>query len=505
MRSDAKIFKHPLVKEILEKYRRIWALSGALSLLAWDRNTYMPEGADNMRSVIEAENTVLLQELVLDKEFVKLVQNAYDEYEKLNDYEKGVIRVLKRQIDYYKKLPPEFVREFTKLTAKAFSVWKKAKPKGDFESFAPYLEKIFNLARKKSEYLGYKEHPYDAHLDLYEEGLIVKDLEEYWSTFIPALKELFQQITNRPDYKADSPLEKEPYNKKKMQALAYKVLKYLGFNSLHSRLDVSAHPFTISIGAEDVRITSWYHDTDFRRSFSAVVHEWGHALHALLVDKRLYYTPIEGHGDAYAVAESQSRFMENIVGRNPNFLKLWLEDFYALGENFKKYDFEEFVHYFNLVRPSLIRVEADEVTYHFHIFIRYNVEKSLLEGTIKVSDLPRFWEEQFMDLLKIEVPNHTVGVLQDVHWSEGYIGYFPTYSMGTVMSMQLAVQLEKELNASINELVGNPEGIKKVINFLREKIHQYGSMYPPKELMTRATGRYLSPDSAIEYLKNRYL
>ena len=494
---------------VLAHYHKLLPLVRARDTIEWDMNTFMPMDAGPYKGSTLAHLDVMAHNLLLEPNFVKNVETLYSALQsgELNKagfsvFQKGDIRLLYRAIERNKKLPERFVKEFSKLTSDAFNVWRKAKKEDDFAAFAPYLEKIFKMARQKSEYLGYKDHPYDPHIDAYEEGITTQDVREYFNKLIPEFKNLLNSIQSAPGYKPESPLEKEPYNKAKMRKLNHKVLNYMLFDPAKSRLDVAPHPFTTTLGKNDVRITTWYHPADFRRSLSATIHEWGHALHALGLADEAWDTPSEDH--SYAIAESQSRFMENVVGRNRAFLELWLKDMQNLGENRHKYTLDDFYHYFNLVRPSLIRVEADEVTYHFHIYIRFEVEVKLLEGDLSVADLPDFWNSRFEQLLGIQVPNYRQGVLQDVQWSRGSIGYFPTYSMGTVLSMQMAQVIMQKLG-DISKLVVTQQGFKKIREFLQQTVHQYGGALPPKELIKQSFGKYLDVELAIKYLREKYV
>ncbi len=498
-----------IYQKVLAHYQKLLALQRASATIEWDINTYMPSDAGIYKGRVLSELSVLAHNFLLDKEFVKNIEILYSalQEDKLNQnefdvFKKGNIRLLHRAIKHNKNLPEKFVKEFSQLTADAFNVWRKAKQQNDFKSFAPYLEKIFQMTKQKAEFWGYKNHPYDALIDAFEEGITTQDVEDYFNKLIPALKDIFEQIKNKSGYKPNSNIEQLQYNKEQMIKLNHKVLDYLLFDKTKSRLDVAPHPFTTTLGKNDVRITTWYHDKDFRRSLSATIHEWGHALHALGLNEQAWDTPSEEH--SYAIAESQSRFMENIVGRNINFLSLWIADFAKLGDGFKNFNEQDYYHYFNMVRPSLIRVEADEVTYHFHIYIRFMAEKSLIEGSLKVTDLPDYWNTKFEELLDISVPDYKNGVLQDVHWSEGYIGYFPTYSMGTILSMQMAQVIEEKLG-KINNLAKNQAGIKQIREFLRKTIHTYGASLQPKQLIEQSFGKYLDVNKALEYLRKKYL
>ncbi len=496
-----KIYQNKIIKEILNRYDMIASLESLRALADWDLNTYMPEKASEDRGFVLGKTEVLIKKFLLDKEFLKLIKKGEKE-KNLNDYEKAILRVLKRKIQIYQKLPDKFIEEFNEVTNKAQIVWRKAKQENDFKSFQPHLEKIVELIKKEAEYLGYQKHPYDALIDLYEEGWTKDDFENFFGNIKDKLKELLLKIQKSRFYQDHHPLEDEKYQKEKMEKLNYEVLKILNFDPKRSRLDIAPHPFEISISLNDVRITTWYHQKDFRRSLSAVIHEFGHSLYELNIDPRLKFTPLQD-GVSYGVHESQSRFWENVIGRNKEFLrKIWpLAKKYL--EFLKKYSFEDFVLYFNLVRPELIRVEADEVTYHFHIILRFELEKELIEEKIKVKELPEIWREKMKEYLNLEPKTDREGVLQDIHWSMGAFGYFPTYSLGTFLSGLWLSSIEKDLG-TIEKILKKEQGLVLLQTWLKNKIYRYGRTYPSKELIYKVTKQEFSPQAFLHYLHQKY-
>ncbi len=494
-------FRNKLIKEILERYKTIDSIQRLCALAAWDLNTYMPQKAAEDRGLILGKAEVLIKKLILDKDFIKLINKAEKE-KNLNDYEKAVVRVLKRRIKILSKLPDKFIEEFNDITNKAQIVWKRAKENNNFKEFSPYLEKIVNLTRKQADYLGYKEHPYDALIDLYEEGWTTKDFENFFEKIKDNLKKIFEDIKNSKNYIEKHPLENEKYDKENMEKLNYEILKILNFDNTRSRLDIAPHPFEESISLNDVRITTWYHEKDFRRSLTATIHEFGHSLYELNIDPELRFTPLQ-RGVSYGVHESQSRFWENIIGRNVVFLnRIW-----PICKKYlpflKKYKFYDFVIYLNIVRPEYIRVESDEVTYHFHIILRFEIEKMFLEGRLKIKEAPEFWNENLKLYLGIKPKNYKEGILQDIHWSMGAIGYFPTYSLGTFLS---GIWLEKinEKIGDISKILGKKDGIILIQNWLKENIHRYGSTYTPKELIYKIYKKEFDPTPYFNYLKAKY-
>lgn len=496
------VFQHPLIKEVLEKYRVLWSLSHALALMSWDAETYMPREGFRDRAVARAELEVLRQQLLLKPEFVELVDKAESKLEELNDYERGIVRVLKRAIRIAKALPPWLVAERAKVTQEAMVVWREAKSKNDFELFKPYLERIFDLARKTADFLGWERHPYDALVDLYEEGLRTEDVDRILGYLRRELKWIINKVVSEGRYPQRHPLEEVQYDPGKMELVNRKVLETLGYPlGIRGRLDISAHPFTIDMGIHDVRITTRYEGVDFKRTLFAVIHEFGHALYQLQIDPALAYTPI-GDGVSLGIHEGQSRFWENIVGRSKEFSELVYP---VLKEHLNfvaKYTPEDIYYYFNTVRPSLIRVDADEVTYNMHIVLRAEIEKLAISGEIKASEIPEYWDRMMEELLGIKPKTYSEGVLQDIHWSMGSIGYFPTYTLGNIVAAMMRKAMMQELKLYERIASGDFASIRE---WQREKIHKYGATYSPKELLKRSLDREYSPEDLVDYLVEKYL
>lgn len=493
-------FKNQLILKILEKFQVVAALESLTALADWDLNTYMPVKAAEDRGLILGEVSILMKNLILDKEFKDLLEKC--QTENLNDYEKAVVRVLKREISIIEKLPDDFIENWNKITNQAQIVWREAKKDNDFQKFQPYLQKIIDLVKKKAELLGYQDHPYDALINLFEEGWTTKDFDIFFNSIKEPLKSLLTKIQSAPNYRNKHPLEDEIYDKEKMRELNFYVLSLLKFDPDRSRVDIAPHPFENAISLNDVRITTWYHEKDFRRSLTATVHEFGHSLYELQVHPDLKFTPLQG-GLSYAFHESQSRFWENIICRNQIFLEKIYQKSKELLSFVNKYSFDDFVAYFNLVRPELIRVEADEVTYHFHIILRFELEKEILEEKIKVQELPEIWRAKMKEYLSLEPSTDSEGVLQDIHWSMGALGYFPTYSLGTFLSGLWLKKIEDDLG-KIDNLLSNDSGIEEIQEWLKNKIHQYGKVYLSKDLIMKIYGQEFSVKPFLDYLTKKY-
>ncbi len=488
--------KSEVIKEILERYKTIWALNHASAVLSWDREVNMPEDGIGGRSLASAEIAKLIQKLMLDESFVKLIDRAEEEKD-FTDVEKGIIRMLKRDLKFYRRVPPEVVAEFAKVTSEAFVAWRNAKERADFKTFAPYLERIVELSRVIADKLGYDEHPYDALLDLYEEGLTSRDVDSIFSTLEPGIRRLLEKLEAR-GWPKSHPLEEEPYDRHSMEAAIREVLALIGYPEKRFRIDVSPHPFTTGLASPfDVRITVRYPPKDFREPLFSAVHEFGHALYELQIDEALAFTPV-GTGVSLGVHESQSRFWENMIGRSREFL-LHIAPILRRHLPFlAKYSDDDLYYYFNIVRPSLIRTEADEVTYNLHILLRYRLEKLMIAGEVKVADIPALWNEEMERLLGVRPKNDAEGVLQDIHWSHGSIGYFPTYTLGNVIAAQIRHAMGK-----LDEMIAAGK-FNEIKEWLRERIHRWGAVYPPKEIVRRATGETYNPTYLLNYLENKY-
>ncbi|MEO3994008.1 MAG: carboxypeptidase M32 [Desulfurococcaceae archaeon TW002] len=493
-------FENEVVKDLLKLYRRVWALSHAMSLMGWDLETYMPAEGVEERSIAHAELSLMVQELLLRKEFLEVLEKA-SKQESLNDYEEGVVRILEREVRIAKALPPRLVEELAKVTQEARVAWKVAREKNDFEVFRHYLEKIVDLTREKANYLGFKEHPYDALLDLYEEGMTTRDVDTMFTYLEPRIRKVLDKVLSEGRYSVDHPLEKEKYLREEAEKFNLAILEAFGFPlGKRARLDVSAHPFTMNIGVRDVRITTRYEGYDFKRTLFSVIHEFGHALYELQIDEGLRYTPV-GSGVSLGIHESQSRFWENVIGRSRAFVNAFIDLIRLVGPA-RNRDPEDIYVYFNTVKPSLIRVDADEVTYNLHIILRFKLEKLMITGEVKVAELPELWNHEIENLLGIKPKNYSEGVLQDIHWSMGAIGYFPTYTLGTLLSSQIAHHMDRDLKGLYTYVIN--KDFQRIKDYLREKIHKWGSVYPPKKLLLKSFSETYNPEYFVRYLEEKF-
>jgi len=488
----------PIIREILERYQQVWALGHSGALMGWDMETGMPEAGATARGMASGQLHMMAQKATLGlSELVKRAAKKGD----LDDYEKGVLRVLGRSIDYYVKIPPELVDKIERTTAQATVVWRTARKKSDFKLFTPHLEKILELEQEVAERLATGKHPYDSLLDIYDEGLTVQDANAIFSRLVPGVKKILAKVSKDGVYPSTHALESARYDTAAMTRTNEEVVKMLKMPKNRFKMAVSTHPFTTTIAPDDVRITTRYEGVDFKSSLFAVIHECGHAIYELNSAKKLHYTPIDG-GASLGIHESQSRFWENAVGRSRGFTKL---AYPMLKRNLPfvaGYDEEQVYLYFNTVKRSMIRVEADELTYNLHIAVRYEIEKQMIEGEVKVSELPELWNDTFEDYLDIRPSKDSEGVLQDVHWGGGSIGYFPTYSLGNIVMGMIWHEMGD--GRLIEGSVGNGD-LGALRTWLEAKLHRWGATYSPKELQKRAFGEVYNPERVLDYLSHKYL
>jgi len=490
--------RNPVVKEILEKYRQVWAVNHSMAVMGWDMETHMPEGGATPRGMATGQLAMLAQRATIELDpLVRKAEKARD----LDDMETGVVRSLRRSLDYFTKVPPALVDEIQRVTTEATVVWRTARKKSDFKMFSPHLDKIIQLQRKVADKLGYEKHPYNALLDLYEEGFTVKDADAVYSRLIPASKKLLAKVAEQGVYPSKHVLESVKYKPEALEKVNQGILKLLNMPTQRFRMDVSTHPFTVQIASDDVRITTRYEGVNFKSTVYSTIHESGHALYDLGVDEKLAYTPI-GDGASYGVHESQSRFWENVVGRSREFVKLVDP---LLRENLpflRGHSNEDLYLYFNTVRKSFIRVDADELTYNFHTALRYEVEKKAIAGEVKTSELPGLWNDTFEELLGMRPKNDADGCLQDVHWSGGSFGYFATYTLGNIVSAMIWHKMKD--GKFIRDALGEND-IMELREWLRSNIHRYGSTYTPKALQQKVFGEAYNADRLLQYFTAKFI
>ncbi|MBX7095333.1 MAG: carboxypeptidase M32 [Flavobacteriales bacterium] len=483
----------------IDHLRKLADVMYASAVLQWDQETYMPAKGAAIRGQQLATLAGISHELSVDPQFGKLLETLEKDGSLNEKQQRNVKQSLKDYRDR-NKYTTAFVQELTMAVSEAFAAWDEAKSQNDFSIYQPKLEKIVALKRREAELLGYSEHPYDALIDQYEPGTKTSDIDRLFADVKKELKPFIDELLKKKEPREDFMYRN--YSTSKQWDLGIELLKQMGYDFEAGRQDVSSHPFTIHFNAEDVRVTTRTNENNLHEMIWSTIHEGGHALYEQGIPLSEYGLP-SGEACSLAVHESQSRLWENIVGRS---LDYWKANWNLLGAYFanemKDVSPEEFYAAMNLVRPSLIRTNADELTYHFHILIRFEIEKALMEGSLEVKDLPAAWNKKYKEYLNIDVPSDKEGVLQDIHWAHGSIGYFPTYSLGSFYSAQLyaaAVKSDAAIPAEIAK--GN---MKPLLKWLRENIHVHGKTYAATELIERATGEKPDFRYFMNYAREKY-
>jgi len=494
------------MEQKLEKLRSLLAevadLHNSAALLGWDQQTYMPPGAAEGRGYQLSTLETLAHTRFISPEVGHLLDELLPYAEQLDPASNDacLIKVTRREYEKQTRVPAEMITEFARLTTSAHQVWMDARRLNDFSIFQPYLEKIFELRRRYANLFAPYDHIYDPLLDDFEPGLKTRDVKAIFDLLRPQQVALVHAIAQKPQ--VDSSFLNRTYDDQKQWDFGVKVISRFGYDWQHGRQDKAAHPFTQSIGLQDVRITTRLRTDYLNTGLFGTMHEAGHALYELGIDPALGRSPLAS-GASLAVHESQSRMWENLVGRS---LPFW-EYFYpslqqAFPDQLQTVSLEQFYHGINRVQPSLIRVEADESTYNLHVMLRLEIEIAAIEGSLEVKDLPEAWNARMEEYLGVIPSNDADGVLQDVHWSGGMIGYFSTYALGNLIS----AQLWEVINRDIPDL---PDQIRQgefsaLLTWLRQKIHVHGAKFEPQELVQRVTGSKIDPTAYVRYLQAKF-
>lgn len=477
-------------------------LSAIGGLLSWDQETMMPAKSGSARAEQSAAIAGVIHEKFVNPETGKLLRELYSKIDSLSPVEAANIRERLRDYEKSTRLPSALVRDLARAASLAQASWIEARKKSEFSIFAPWLKKTVELKRKQAQAYGYEDHPYDALLDDYEPQMTVKELdpimEELRLGLIPMVKAICESKIN---FDTKAILGKYPAHIQ--QILCHELMESLGVDRNASRLDQSAHPFCAGISPpDDVRITTRFDECDFSQAFYSVLHESGHALYEQGLLEKYFGTPM-AESVSLGIHESQSRLWENIIGRSLPFIRFILprikRRFPGMLKNMTPKVLFGIV---NHVSPNLIRIESDEVTYNPHIMLRYEIEKNLLTGDIKVKDLPSVWNEMMNKYLGIRPKKDAEGVLQDTHWASGLFGYFPTYLLGNIYSAQLWHRILIDI-PHVESMILKGR-FRPILDWLRTKIHRHGRRYSPKELLRKTTGNLPDGKYLLEYLGNKY-
>lgn len=487
--------------EIYEATRKkLNAFNYALYLINWDTETEAPQGAMEERSKQIGSLVEMMLEVSHNSEYVEAVRDLFNHKQELSPVLQVEITKVFEALEKELKIPNAELVEYEMLLGKANNIWCQAKLTNNYELFAPILKQIIDWQKK---YIKYLETPtlkgYNVLLDDYEKGFTVDDYDNFFTTLKKELVPFVKEITKAQPINDE--VVKKYYDVDKQKEFAKYLMDVMCFDQNFGLTKESEHPFTSGYGTTDVRVTCHYYPNLLTSSIFSMIHELGHATYERQCDSKYDDTALSG-GTTMAMHESQSRFYENIVGRS---LPFWQRHYPKLQsmfkDNLKDTSAIDFYHIVNKVEKSLIRTEADELTYPLHIMIRYDLEKLIFSEDVDINELPKLWNKLYKEYLDVEVPSDQMGILQDVHWAGGSFGYFPTYALGSAYAAQLYHQMQKELN--IEEVFGD-ETLAKVNEWLKEKVHKYAGLKTPQEILLMTTNEKFNPHYYVEYLKDKY-
>jgi carboxypeptidase Taq len=496
-------------KKLMEKSKETILLISINALAEWDMETKMPPRGVNLRSQQMGMLSQFEHKMSTDPEVGELIEKIThnSNYEDLSEIEKRNVHLVKKRYDEMTKLPEELVVETAKQAIIAVNVWKKAKAGKNFAMFKPELEKLFELKKKAADLLMPVKGtatPYDALIDMYEPSMTSVMISKVFDELRSGLVSIIKECATAPRQPDESFLtRKVPIDtQRKISDSLAKVISYdIDSPNANGRIDETEHPFTNGY-YDDVRITTHYFEDNFASSLFSVLHEGGHAIYEQNLPQEWLFQPI-GNGCSFGFHESQSRFVENVFGRSSEFWSYYLPQFKQLtGNVFSDVKLDAFVRAVNAVKPSKIRVEADEVTYGLHIIIRFNIERDLFAGKISVSDLPAVWNEKYEEYLGVKIDNDSEGVMQDTHWGLGYFGYFPSYALGNIYSGQILAKLKRDM-PDWKERFGKGDFLS-IRQWLTKNVHDYGNLYDPQDLMKKIAGEEIRVKPFLDYLNEKY-
>lgn len=476
-------------------------VSGAAEALNWDLETYMPAKALGFRAEQLAHLSGHTHKLFTAKSVGEWLSACEQHGFAPDSPEAANVREWRRLYDRATKLPQSLVEKVERTRAHAREAWRKARQESDYRLFKPLFEKLLTLNRQKADCWGFEESPYDALADGYEPGIRASQLRTLFAELRPAIGSILGPAQERSaSVPADLLLGHYPVAAQ--QALNRHAAEAMGFDFEAGRIDTTTHPFCTTLGPGDCRLTTRYNEQDFTQSFYGILHEAGHGLYEQGLPAEHYGTPL-GVAASLGIHESQSRLWENHVGRSPAFWEHWYPIACEHFPELKRLSPAQLTAAVNRVSPSFIRVEADQVTYDLHILLRFEVETRLIEGQLKVADVPAFWNEEFEKLLGLKVTRDADGCLQDIHWSLGDLGYFPTYTLGNLNAAQLMHRAAQDHPNLDSELATGQYGT--LLAWLRERVHRHGLRYKPQELIEHATGEKTQSRYHLEYLRKKFV
>lgn len=495
----------PDYKELAAFSTRIHTYGSILTLLHWDQETYMPPGGIAPRAKQISLLSTLIHEETTGRKFKGYLEKLVNistgkvKIKGLSKPQLAAVREWRRDFLKATKLPSSFVETFSEVTSEATPVWAEAKKSNNFKLFAPFLEKILSLTRKKADILGFSDHPYDALIEAYEPCMTTNRVGTIFEGLQKELKGLLKKIKASPQI--DDRFLQEKVSDEKQLAIGRLTLSKLPMDMAYTRLDLSSHPFSLALHPHDSRITTRIIPHAFASNIFSILHEAGHSMYEMGLPTQQWGTPLADYV-SLSIHESQSRWWESLIGRSLPFWKFFYPFLQQELSDLKKVPLDRFYRAINKVKPSFIRVEADEVTYCLHVILRFEIEKMLVSGQLEVADLPDAWNSKMKEFFGITPPNDAQGCLQDIHWSIGSFGYFPTYALGNLFSAQFFSAFDKQ-HPDWGQRIEKGE-LAFVREWLKEHIHRWGRMYNSDELVKKVTGKPLSEVPYCSYLKKKY-
>ena len=486
--------------QLKERLHQITDIRRVMRIISWDQQVVMPPGGAGIRAEQQATLQRLAHEMFVAPETGKLLDElgSYEDSLDHDSDEASLIRVARQDYEKAVRVPPDLGAEITRAASQGYMAWKQAKASSDFASFLPHLEHHVELRRRYVECFDNFDEPYDALLDDFERGMKAAQVRVIFDRL---KEELVPLIADVSEANGGEDIMRGPWNLDAQRAISEEVVELFGHRPGEWRLDPTVHPFASGGGATDVRITTRYEEDNFE-SFFATMHEYGHGIYEHQVAPELERLPI-GSGVSLGLHESQSRMWENLVGRSRPFWRFFYPRVQAaFPDVLRNVDLETWYRAVNRVEPSLIRIMADEVTYNMHIILRFELEQDILEGRVELSELPQVWNERIDEYLGIEVPDDAHGVLQDMHWGAGTIGYFPTYSLGNVMSVQIWERLRGDI-ADLDDQIERGD-FTALREWLGEHVHRHGRKFGPVGTLERAVGGPIDPEPYLRYLTQKF-
>lgn len=479
--------------------RQIGKLESALALLHWDQRTNLPEQGKDARAEVIGELSKRAFALSISDELGHYLEELNGQAG-LSSTDAASVRVVGKVYRRHRAISPELYERFAIARSKSETAWEKARESSDFSLFQPHLEAMVDFARQFAKAYGYEENPYDALIEEYEPGMRAAELNEIIDSLRQRLVPFITRLM-KGGKRPDTGFLSGDFSLRRQRELSLKALTTMGYDFTGGRLDTTVHPFTITTGPGDVRVTTRFIEGNLLSGLFSSMHEGGHALYEQGIPARLHWSGLES-GASYGLHESQSRLWENMIGRSLAFWTFFQPLVAGLFPDLSSLNAEQLYRAANVVSPSLIRVEADEVTYNLHIMLRFELEEALINGEISVSELPQRWRAAMEDYLGIVPDDDAHGVLQDVHWSAGMFGYFPSYMLGNLYSAQIFDKMKQEIDDVEDKIAGGE--FAELRSWLREKIHRFGKIYEPKELIERCTGAPPDPSYFIRYITEKY-